>query len=70
MSIEQLQILPQDHQLLINLHKGSHPLVIEKSLKLAVWTAAGLGYLREEFQEQLPNLSLAKCNMSLGKWAS
>ena len=49
MSIEQPQILPQDHQFLVNLHKGSHPLVIEKSPKLAVWTASSLGYLREEF---------------------
>ena len=56
MAIEQPLILPQDHQFLVNPQQKPHPLVINKSLKLMVWTVSGFGYLREEFQRQFPNL--------------
>ena len=36
--------------------KKSHLLVINKTLRLAVWTVSGKGYLQEAFQRQLPNL--------------
>ena len=33
-----------------------HPLIANRTLRLAVWTISGKDYLRTEFQKQLPNL--------------
>ena len=33
-----------------------HPLIANRTLRLAVWTISGKDYLRREFQKQLPNL--------------
>ena len=33
-----------------------HPLIANRTLRLAVWTISGKDYLRREFQKQLTNL--------------
>ena len=33
-----------------------HPLIANRTLRLAVWAISGKGYLRREFHKQLPNL--------------
>ena len=56
MSIEEPILLPQYQHLLRNPQKQFHPLLINKTLRLAVWTVSGKRCLHEAFQRQFPNL--------------
>ena len=56
MSIEKPILLPQYQHLLINPQKQLHPLLINKTLTLAVSIVSGKTYLQEAFQRQLTNL--------------
>ena len=56
MSTEKPIVLPQKQYMLMNLQKPLHPLLINKTLRLAVWTVSGKSYLKEAFWRQLPKL--------------
>ena len=56
MSIKKPILLPQYQHLLMNPEKQLHPLLINKTLRSAVWTVSWKIYLQEAFQRQLPNL--------------
>ena len=55
MSIVRPLLLPRNTSL-INPQGQVHPLIANRTLRLAVWTISGKDYLRREFQKQLPNL--------------
>ena len=57
MSIGKYLLLPQHRRLLTNAQGEIHPLVKNKTLRLAVWKISGKVWLRKAFQKQLPNLS-------------
>ena len=55
MSIVRPLLLPRNASLK-NPQGKIHPLIANRTLRLAVWTISGKDYLRREFQKQLPNL--------------
>ena len=56
MSIEKPLLLPHYPHLLLNDQAQTHPLITNKTLRLAVWTVSGKGCLQQEFQRGLPSL--------------
>jgi len=58
MSIERPLLLPKQNNLLKDPLGRVHPLIANRTLRLAAWKVSGKDYLCQEFQEQLPNLSL------------
>ena len=55
MSIVCPMLLPRNTSLK-NPQGKVHPLIANRTLRLAVWTTSGKDYLRREFQKQLPDL--------------
>ena len=55
MSIVSPLLLPKNTSL-INPRGEVHPLMANRTLRLAVWTIYRKDYLKREFQKQLPNL--------------
>ena len=49
-------LLSHHPHLPLNNQAKIHPLITNKTLKLAVWTVSGKGYLQQEFQRVLPSL--------------
>ena len=60
MSLEKPLLLPHHPHLLLNHQAQIHPLITNKTLKLAVWTVSGKGCLQQELQRGLPNLVQAQ----------
>ena len=56
MPTEKPLLLPHHPHLLLNHQAKIHPLITNKTLRLAVWTVSGKGYLQQEFQRVLPSL--------------
>ena len=55
MSIEKPILLPLYTNLPMNPQKQLYPFLINKTLRLAVWTVPWKSYLQEAFRRQLPN---------------
>ena len=58
MSIEKPVLLPKQNNLLKNPLGNPHPLVVNKTLRVAAWKISGRDYLCQGFLQQLQNLSL------------
>ena len=58
MSVFNPVLLPQQNHLLLNPKGKTHPLILNKSLRLAAWMVSGLGWRRKAYLQELPILSL------------
>ena len=56
MSIVKPLLLLNHPHLLLNHQAQIHPLITNKTLRLAVWTVSGKGCMQQEFQRGLPSL--------------
>ena len=56
MSIEKPLLLPHHPHLLLNHQAQIHPLITNKTLRLAVWTVSGKNCLQQDFQRGLLSL--------------
>ena len=65
MSIEALVILPRINSLLKDPLGKEHPLITNKTLRLAAWKISGRDYLWQGFWEQLPDLLLTEGEVHL-----
>ena len=65
MSIETSAILPRKNSLLKDSLGKEHPLIINKTLRLAAWKISGRDYLCQGFWEQLPDLLLTQGEVHL-----
>ncbi|CAG2254135.1 unnamed protein product [Mytilus edulis] len=62
MSVDYPVLLPMSHNTLLSPMKEPHPLILNKTLKLAGWTVSGDHLTQLEFQSKLKNYSLGLGN--------